>query len=243
MPLRQTPPGRGGVPARVFWVYIPTGKGEQWHAHVAGPCHWFECHTKGRSKPCLRCITGDELKCESCGPFNPVEPVGYQPLYRESDGRPCMTIVHDYAREQVDALKLHQRVVVGRNRGSTDGVYVMAALKTEPRYQTQLPERKRPADLTDTLLRVWAMPELTAWYVKQHRDSDIALSPPPPPTTKAKSGMRLRSNGQPFSPFMQAAAAAVGIEPVDPMTNEAFVTAVKNAQTRKEIAERKAKGE
>lgn len=182
MPLPQTPPGGGGRRPHLHWVYIPTPRGKKWQAWIAGPCHWFLCHTKGRSKPCLHAMTGGELTCDVCSPFNVPECIGYQPLYRESDGRPCQVVVHEYTREQIDALKLHQAVWVSRGEGATDAVSIGPMLSGGTRYTSRLPERLRPADLTETLLRMWGIPDLVEWYRHTHGASDtpMSLTPAPP---------------------------------------------------------------
>jgi hypothetical protein len=126
-------------------------------------------------------VTGGELECPVCTALNVPEEVGYQPLYRQNDGKPVMVIVHEYSREQIDPLTFHQRVVVGRGESITDAVFILPALVKEPRYHSRLPERNREADLTDTLLRLWRIPELTAWHERNAPKSDNALSVTPPP--------------------------------------------------------------
>lgn len=129
------------------------------------------------------------------------EETGYQPLYREVDAKPVMVIVHGYAREVVDAIGLHKRVLVGRGSDITDGVYVIPALQPLPRYHSTLPERMVPADLTETLLRVWRMPQLVDWYQQTQGR----------PATPASAGVKpktapLKSDGQPFSDWTKKAA-------------------------------------
>lgn len=207
MALFQTPPGEGGKVRRLHWIYVPTPKGKSWTAHVAGPCLWFSCHTKGRSKPCLHAITNGELNCDKCSPLEVPAPTGYQPLYRESDGRPCFVVVHDYSQDQVAGLKLHQRVCIGRNEGSTDAVWIMPALKPEPRYQSRLPERMRPADITDSLLVLWAMPELLTWYAKHATSASkptVPVSQPTPISTTTpppRNGVQVKT---PIERLMEA---------------------------------------
>jgi hypothetical protein len=185
MPLQQRPPGGGGRRPRVHFIYTATPPGPKcnWHAYVAGPCHWFDCHTKGKSKPCVHIVTNGDLHCPICSPLNCPEVIGYLPLYRQIDGRPSMVIVHEYSREQIDTLKLHERVLIGRGEGPTDAVWAIPAMSKEPRYQSRLPERNAPADLTETLLRIWNLPDLVEWYQRTNGKSDnaVSLSPPPPP--------------------------------------------------------------
>lgn len=202
MALPQVPPGGGGRKSHVHFGYVNTGFGKNWHAYMAGPVHWFACHAKGKTKACVSVMTGGELHCERCAAGQPTEETGYVPLYRELDSKPTMVIVHEYTREATDALKLHQRVIVGRGEDVADGVYVVPALKPEPRFQTTLKERMVAADLTETLLRVWGIPELVEWYRQTHGHQVAPAAPPAkPPAPPPK-----RSDGLPFSPMTRAAA-------------------------------------
>lgn len=206
MALPQTPPGGGDRRRALHFGYVKTFHGTNWHAWLAGPAHWFSCHTKGKTKPCLNEMTGGELTCERCALAHAVEVVGYVPLWRETDSKPVMVIVHEYTREVVDALKVHQRVTIGRGDEKSDGVYVVPALKPEPRFHTTLPEKMRPADLTETLLKVWGIPELATWY---RQTEGQAPAPAPVPTPK-------KSDGKAFGP-MHAAAARRYTGPAEPV--------------------------
>lgn len=126
-------------------------------------------------------MTGGELACEICSPFEVPTVIGFQPLYAGADGRPCQVIVHDYARDHIDALKLHHPVTVERGSGPTDTVSLLPLLGKGVKYTSSLSERMKPADLTETLLRMWRMPDLTEWYRRTHGLSDNAVSLPPPP--------------------------------------------------------------
>lgn len=198
MALPQVSPGAGGKRPRVHFAYVTTTAGKPWRAWVAGACHWFTVHPKGKTKPCLHEMTKGELTCERCDAGHGWEIAGYMPLYRESDARPVMVIVHEYTRELVDQLKLHSRVLVGRGEDKTDGVYVIPNPDQRPPYTSTLPERMRPADLTETLLRVWRLPDLVTWYEQTH--GALAVNVPKGPVPK-------RSDGSEYSPMMRAAAA------------------------------------
>lgn len=201
MGLPQARAGDGARNPRVHFAYVSTSHGKNWHAWIAGPCHWFHCHSKGKTKPCLYEMTGGEMGCDRCDAAQPCEVVGYQPLYRELDSKPVMVIVHEYTREVLDGLRLHARVTVGRGDSASDGVYVVPALKAEPRFQTTLQHRMVPADLTETLLRVWKIPELEQWYRQTHGAAK------PPETQK--------SDGKPFSPWTRKAAQRASTGPLN----------------------------
>lgn len=207
MPLPQTPPGGGGRPARTHWHYVTTKPSQQWGAWIAGPCHWFTCHTNGRSVPCLHEMTGGELTCERCSAGQGTDVIGYQPIYRELDGRPCMVIVHEYSREVIDKLRLHQRVIVGRGPKTSDGVYIAPAMQAQPRYHSTLADRMRAADLTETLLRLWRLPDLEAWYRQTHGAPTSSTSSAPEPGPVPAETTPLRSDGKPFGAMNRAAAA------------------------------------
>lgn len=217
MPLPQHPPGSGGKRARVHYCYVSTQPGQNWHAWIAGPCHWFLSHTKGRSQPCVEEMTDGEIHCERCAAGHQCEVIGYQPLYREVDCKPVMVIVHEYGREAVDALKLHQRVTVGRGAEQSDGVYVTPALKSDPRYTSTLPERMRAADLTETLLRVWRIPELAEWYRQTHGTPEPVSEKPVKVPEKAPDGIispKLRETAKKLLSDPQKAALADDIDAV-----------------------------
>jgi hypothetical protein len=151
-------------------------------------------------------MTHGELLCERCNDLSPPIDIGYLPLYREQDGRPCFVVLHDYTRDVVDGLKLHQRVIVGREGEQADGVWVSVAPNPRPLYQSTRAEFNRAADLTQSLLRVWGIPELVEWYNRtQARESEIVPVPVPPVT---------KSDGKPFDP-MHAAAARRFAPPVE----------------------------
>ena|SRR5882672_2456880 len=134
MPARQADPGEGSERRYEHWKYVSTAKGKIWNAWFAGNTHWLKCHTKGRTKPCVKWITYGELECSRCNPFDPTENCGHVPLYREDDGRPVFVIVHEYCREQVDKLRRHWPCIVGRGTDDSDGVWVRDHPKPGARY-------------------------------------------------------------------------------------------------------------
>lgn len=172
MGLRQSPPGDRGDRGHIYWQHVSTPRGiKAWTAWIAGPVLWFKCHQLKRTKPCIEEITDGELECPWCAGGVPKHTMGYIPLYRELDAKPCYELLYDDAREDLDRLKLHERVMVGRGPGKTDTVYVMKCSVQTPVWQTRDPQRMRPADLTTSLLRMWAIPILIQWYSETERVS------------------------------------------------------------------------
>lgn len=188
MPLPQKPPGRGAANRRVHFPFATTPRGGSWEAYIAGPCHWYDCHTIGRSKPCLCEMTDGELVCDRDHDLDEPRTLGYQPLYAASNGRPCFVIVYDYAREQIDKLRLHFLVQVSREKGKSETVAIVHHKLTAPLYHSTRADLMRPADLTESLLRIWKIPELVAWYrcTQGKGDNTMSLSEPAftPPAKK-----------------------------------------------------------
>lgn len=151
----------------MHFCYTPTEANKQWTAFVAGPTMWFECHCVGKTKPCLEFVTDGELECPMCQTLKPCEQIGYMPLYRELDGKPVMVLVHESVREVVDSHRFLARVLIGRGKDSTDGVYVQRPMSKGTPFSSTLPDRQKPADIWPTLVRMWKIPALIEWDARQ----------------------------------------------------------------------------
>jgi hypothetical protein len=203
MGLPQRPPGGGAGNRRIHFPFICTPRAYSWEAYIAGPCHWFGCHGGGRSKPCLHEMTDGELACEYNHDVDEPITIGYQPLWQKDNGRPGFVIVYDHLREQIDKLRLHHLVLVARGKGKSDTVAINYKGVNSPMYHSTRADFMRPAELTESLLRIWKMPELVHWYRCTHGQSDNAVSLPPKPVPKLKP---LKSDGKAFGPMTAAGA-------------------------------------
>ena len=202
MPMKKAPPGSGGG-RRTHFPYVATARGAKWTAYIAGPCQWVLTHEVNRkTKVCVEWLTDKELICEHCHHLKELRETGYQPLYRQSDGRPVLVVVHEDVRDQIDKLKFHSRVQVAREREASAGLYLTTLLEQEPRYQSTLAERHASPDLTSSLLALWGIAALKDWYARGKGRSDTAVS--------LSEGVAMRDDGQPYSPGMQAAAKRYG---------------------------------
>lgn len=210
MALKQAGPGEGPSRGRAYFRYVGTVPGRKWCAYIAGPCQWYVCHTKGKSKPCLEWMTDGALPCKLCASTARPMVIGYQPLYRQVDSAPVMVIVYEDVRHVVDALRLHERVEIERQGQQGDAVSVTRLLTQEPRFQTTLPERRERADITDVLLALWSLPDLTHWYRCRRPASDNAVSLATDPG--------VTSTGEPFGPMTKAAAEKYGSDDDGPMS-------------------------
>lgn len=225
MGLRNASPGEGGRNLHVHFRYVSVAPGKSWFAHVAGPAQWFITHTSERTKPCLSWITSGALHCPLCGRAKEPQMLGYLPLYRSTDGCPVLVVVYEDQREFVDEFNLHDRVQVGRESEKGDAVYARKALSQEPKYKSTLAVRMLPADITDTLLMMWKIPELKEWAKQQPKVSDTAVSLPP--------GVVLDSAGKPFGPMYQNAAKRAGFTPVREETLDKAYDATTNKLRKK----------
>jgi hypothetical protein len=165
MGLQQTPPGGGSAKRRTHWAHVNVRAKERWDAYTAGFPHWFTCHDVfKKTKPCLHVVTQGEMTCPYCARMLPTYVAGYVPLYRAMDSKPCHVRVYDDARADLDQLRLHTRVMVGRGPLPGDCVYVMKYSVQEPLFKTADPDKLTAVNLTESLLRMWSIPELIGWY-------------------------------------------------------------------------------
>lgn len=198
MPIPKIPPGWGGKGSYVHFSYTGTRCGHKWNAWVAGPAVWVIAHTKGRSKPCLHAMTGGVLPCPRCAQIEPPQQIGYQPLYRGTDGKPVLVIVYEDEQQYTDSFGLHQMVVVGREQEQSDPTFIRASTQST-RYQSTLAQRMVSADCTESLLAMWAIPEWTLWCRSSAPRTNREA---PTPVVETP----LKSDGTEYSQHMQAAA-------------------------------------
>lgn len=196
MTLPQAPRGRAEK-RRTHFSYVGTNPGQRWTGYLAGQSQWFECHPKRPCVPCLSAITDDAVRCPICNGTRTGEVVGYVPIYRESDGRPVMVLCYEEVRDKVEKIEFHRRLLVGREPGRGNRIWILAAPDPLPLYTSTLAERMVPADLTDTLLAVWRCPALIDWYRGRVTPSIEAVTPPLNPAE--------------FSPMLRAAAERANV--------------------------------
>lgn len=185
MPIPKIPQEWGTRPPRVHFTYTGTPTGHRWQAWVAGPCVWVIAHTKGRSKPCLHQMSGGVLPCPRCAQIEPPAKIGYQPLYRMSDGKPVVVIVYEGEEQYTDRFVLHLPVLVAREADQSDTVFVREVLAARPAYYSTLACRMVSADCTESLLAMWSIPEWTAWCRGQR---PAAAAPAPVTPAQAATG-------------------------------------------------------
>ena len=226
MPLPADP--REGRQDRAVWFrYYGTNKGTSWHAWIAGPAYWCKVHQKGRTKPCLKNMTRGKLRCQRCEDGAVIDRVGYVPLYRAVDAKPVCVIVHEDVEEMVAALTLHRRVLVGREDGATDGVWITDAPK-QVRYDTTLPERQRPADMTASCLRMWSIPELDAWYYSSEYAHGARPSMSDTPLTLTAVSESIDESDPGIQMLRQRMAGSVPVTTSDPpMLGETVAAAIR----------------
>lgn len=205
MGFHQTPPGEGSQGSGVHFSYMGTKNNAKWHAFCAGPCVWLECHPHKKTKPCCDKITRGELLCPFCGSMPPAKTMGFLPVWREVDYRPGCVVLYENQRELVDRFELHERIMMGRESEQSDGTWVARALSPGKRFETTSLVKKLRHDICPSLLRMWKIPTLNAWWeVSEKKRSDSPLSLP--------AGIAVRDSGEPFGPMHQGAAKRFGAD-------------------------------
>jgi hypothetical protein len=169
------------MPRGEHFRYTPTPSKSKWTGWLAGDPVWLLCHTgTSPTKPCLRWITHAQIDCPRCVSMGAPKWLAYVPVYRESDHAPCLVIVQESGRDLLEGLGFAAHVVVMREDGDADGVCVRKSVSGQA-FKSIRPARQAPADITQTLLAIWQLNELTEWYRCQSPGSSAAPSPPPPP--------------------------------------------------------------
>lgn len=186
MRLPQATPGEGGKRSNCeHWSYWEIGGGEKHFAYIAGPTQWFVVHPSSRTKPCLTWMTTGSIACARCAQEKPTDECGYVPVWRGVDWRPLFVVVFGSEREWIDQFALHQRIIIGREKGVGARVWVRTAIDQEPKFNTTVARRREPQDITDSLLTIWNIPELRAWCNSRLGVSDIPVSLGPQRTTSS----------------------------------------------------------
>lgn len=137
------------------WLTQKLKRGTKLAAHVAGNCVGVTVHCGKPSKPCMRRYLGAGAKCFGCDNGIRKDWLGYQPFYRELDGRPIVCTFHKDMIERLDKLTLHQRVEIGQEDADNVGLWLRA--EKGMLYSTTLNARKIGADIAGWLPVLWKL--------------------------------------------------------------------------------------
>lgn len=164
-------PGRKGKPQT--WSVNTLKEGGQFSAWIAGPMIGVYVHHLSASKPCYWEMTGEQLECPYCRLRGIPQWKGYLPLYDES-GKPVVVLVHENHKPQVDCLRLHDPVIVRRDKPKYQTIVVKLD-KTGSYYRPGKSDRHAAADIRPWLLfTLWKEPALV-----EHFNSLKAFPPLP----------------------------------------------------------------
>jgi hypothetical protein len=190
------------------FAYLKGYKGEELYGYLAGPVVWLELHTSDRgSQPCLHLLTGGELSCSKCKYGEPSRK-GALGFYHAKDWKPYFVWV-DESREDIYAgFRWLAKLKFGREKLKGSPVWAALCLSQHDEFPTTDPRRKKPIDLTESLLRIFADDALTLWYRGSHGLSDRGVSLP--------KGTAVKDDGEPYSPALQAAAKRHGADVLPP---------------------------
>lgn len=145
----------GGSKGRA-WLHVGVTEAEKVQGWIAGPAVGVSGHCIHASKPCHKLYLGANARCPGCEHPSRVQDFWYQPFYRETDGRPCLVILHEDQADAMSLVKLHEFVEFGREPGERIGIHMQRLLK-QREYHTTLQERKVTADPSDFLATLWGL--------------------------------------------------------------------------------------
>lgn len=190
MSLPQAPK-RGKEPRRPqHFGYLPIAKGEKVTGYLAGPVQWYDMHTSDLgSKPCLELMTDGALSCPLCADDVPAVK-GACPFYHSTAHKPHMVWLDEGDRDKVEKFRFLLRVQFWREKYKGAPLSVEPCLSQEPEFFSTLPEKNRAADVSDSLLRMWKLPHLVAWFRAGSPAGDTALSQIPPAPPAAPGGKK-----------------------------------------------------
>lgn len=204
-------PRRGKDPSRPeHFAFLRGYKGEELYGYFAGPIIWLEMHTSDQgSKPCMHLLTNGELSCPKCKFGEPARK-GACGFYHWRDWKPYFLWVDDSREDIYATFKWQNKIKFGREKLKGSPVWAALCLAQHDEFPTTDARRKKPADLTESLLRIFDDAALTLWYRTTHGASDKPVSLP--------TGTAVKDNGTPYKPEYQAAAKRAGarVIPNDP---------------------------
>ena len=187
MKLPNAAPGEGRQSDRDHWNNWEVAGGQKHHAYYAGGTQWFVAHPSDKgTKPCLEWMTGGKLPCRWCHAAKVPQQIGYVPVFRAVDYRPLFVIVYQEEREWIEMLRLHDRVQVGRESERGARIWVRVCLDQTPAFTTTLARRMVEADITQSLLTLWKLPDLTAWLTTTS-DNPVSIPLKAPETSKTQT--------------------------------------------------------
>lgn len=172
------------------FAFLRGYKGEELYGYLAGPMLWLEMHTSDQgSKPCLHLMTGGDLSCPKCKFGEPTRK-GALGFYHWKDWKPYFLWV-DESREDIYAgFRWLSKIKFGREKVKGSPVWAALCLAQHDEFPTTDPRRRKPADLTESLLRIFDDAALTMWYRTTHGGSDNGLSQRQPPAPEQAGAKR-----------------------------------------------------
>lgn len=220
MKMKKAAPEEGPKKTRDhFHHWKGIAGGEKHHAFLAGEVHWIVGHPSDKgSKPCLLWATDNALPCRFCAMGLEPCQLGYVPVYRATDYKTLFVIVYKEEREWMEQLEVHDRIVIGREKGLGARLFVRKSPVQEPEFSTTIDYRKCAQSIEDDLLVTWGLPELTAYLRCAPSDNAVSQTPTKEPPVK--------SNGEPFGAMHESAAKKYGGH--DPDADTAGVDAARN---------------
>jgi hypothetical protein len=183
MRLPSTPRRTGARNKPVHFSYVSTERGQPYEAYLAGQVWWGYLHMLRPSKPCVFELTGGAVACRFCAGSKARVAVvkGWVPLYRRQDGLAICVPVDEVQRDHLDALPIFTKVTVGREKGKGVGVWVRSCMNQEPAWSSSLPEYSCPADISASLINMWALEEVHQFFAcERSSDNAVSLASKPP---------------------------------------------------------------
>lgn len=155
------PPPRSGIE---YWRYESLAANESLTGIKAGHPIGVPVHHNHRTCPCVDAFTGGELKCSFPHKDFPIGFHAYMPIVTRDGSRLVVGIRRNQFAEACE-VPVGDPVIVSRGNHKTKPVIVFRKEWPGWQYQTAV-DRSHPSDISDWLLRLWGIPELTDWVAR-----------------------------------------------------------------------------
>lgn len=177
MGIRGKTPRKGGDGGG-YWRWLKVRPGQTGEGWIAGDIHAYPAHMGRPSIVCEKTLTCGRNPCHLCGTKACDRDLGYLPIYR-ADNVPCVLIIHEYSFDQVSRLPFLTHISYGRlGDDDAEAVFVQPVLRPV-KYETSLPERRKPQDISVATARYWRRPDLLPDLVKWFR-GEVTIDESPP---------------------------------------------------------------
>lgn len=204
-----------------YWRWLKPRPGNEGRGWIAGDIHIYPAHMGRPSVVCEEKLTRGRIKCPMCEHGMAVRDLGYLPVYADN-GMPCVLIVHEYSFDIIGKIPFRAPVSWARgDEDEADPVTVTPRL-SGGKYESTVPSRLVPQDITIAIARYWKRPDLLPDLVRWFRDPSPAGDDKPPAELVAIRDQQAAKQPSRGGTSSRKGVEAVTGEPLQPLLTDAM---------------------